>query len=272
MFNIPYRLRRQTKFEIPVGPNLADAPILDFDVDGTKIKIKIPKGTSVNYAPSRTAPSKIALSKMSFDYSLTNKPGWNSFSLLFRSWDFCGDWFLGRLGRVTAGLSIVKPDSMKHGTSFFHPSVFEAALTDYFFYRYGDEIDRDEKTQDWLVPLDWVTSHQATSFSVLFKAVRTLPNHPEGTVCYFSCPIDDDKIVIMACGIARFPVFIHSVTSPEKNINEWVSDEPMLEFVGQLLRGVQVELSSHALQRRSKALECSPGAEVSREFSPVKFI
>lgn len=272
MFNVPYRLRKQKRFEIPVGPNLVNAPVLDFDLDGTKVILKIPKGTSVNYVPSRTAPSKISLSKATFENSLTNKQGWNAFPILFRSWDFCGNWFLGRLGRVTAGLSIFKPASLKQGTSLFHPRVFESALADYFFYRFGDETDKEAKTQDWLVPVDWSLMPQANSSAVMFKAVRTLPNHPERIISYFLCPIDTDKILLMESTIARFPVYIHSPASPEKNINDWVSDEPMLNFVDELLRGIQIELSPEALVRQREALAQMPDAVLSQEFLPVKFI
>lgn len=272
MFNFPYRLRKQSKFEVPVGPKITSAPLLKFDLDGTKIKIKIPAGNSKNYYRSSTAARNIKLTPSLFDYYITNKPGWNCFSLLFRSWDFCGDWFLGRLGRVTANLVILKPTSLKPDASFFHPSVFEAGLADNLKYRFGDEIDQEEKTQDWLVPVDWKLMPQVNSLAVMFKAERTLPNHPERMICYFSCPIDNDKILVLSCTITRFPVFINSTSTPEKNINDWVSDQPMREFVDQLLRGIQVDLSLEALQRQSKALEASPDAVLSQEFLPIKFI
>jgi hypothetical protein len=271
VFNFSIKLRRQSAFESPKGPGVAGAKKSRFFVNGTSIECLVPGGASRRHAGIFTARRELRIDNSSFEPLRIKNYDWLYFPLIHRDWDFCGDWFLGRMGVVNFGVNLLFPSKFS-GKSLFHPKVFEAAISDYMWLEYGADMDESGKVQDWLVPSDWQVKKFADGNDyALFKAIRRAPLRVNSPVYHFFAPVAPDWMVAGFAQINRYNVYLANSGKAEPNLDNWVDAKPFEALSQMLMENIEVKLSPEAAgQRRESLVGVDQG--LAKDFQPIKFV
>ncbi|HWV15846.1 MAG TPA: hypothetical protein VN030_10485 [Cellvibrio sp.] len=155
MFYVPYKFRRQTEYCSPKGPDLKWAPWVHFSVNGTDIKLKVPRHNITSPMETDYPRRRYTLDSHHFENHRRSKDGWMSRSVIAHGWNFNGPWFIGRLAHVRMYANILTPSDANERLSFFHPRAFEAGIADFMTYIYGEDISQDKKKiQEWFAPMN----------------------------------------------------------------------------------------------------------------------
>ena len=274
MFYWPYKLRRQTSYIIPRGPNFNRAPVIATTVNGTDISLKAPLNRSTSYLKPINPRKSLLLRDNDFKTFRIDEPGWEYFTLISRRWDFNGPWFTGRVGRLSLYANVMRRINHSQDVSFFHPRAFEATVSDLLTFHHAHETSRNKTVQDWLAPVDWEPLGGLGCIAARFYAATNTEVRRSERCRYLFLPISDRYLLQISIPITRVLPFINSSVKPEADTDAWISEEPMKALADQILDSLQVRLSPEAEQQQAKALKNLTFEErvLIKEFPPLKWI
>jgi len=271
MFNLPYKFRQQTEYCTPKGPSIKWAPWLRFSVNGTEIKLKVPRHTIYNM-DSLTPRRRYTLNSYDFNRHVQGKIGWEALSLLARGWRFNGPWFIGSLARLNMYAMVITPTKVNESISFFHPRALESGIADYLTYRYGDDFSPTQKDiQSWLAPMNWRPLINHPCLVVSCDALGNKAMNYDGMDRFLFFPVSDQHILAIKFHIARANVYIHSNIKPESDKDKWVNSAPMEQLATDIINSLNIILSPEAKQQQEKALMGLADKSLVKEFPPLKW-
>lgn len=269
MFNLPYKLRPQTEYCSPKGPDIQWAPWLRFSINGTEIKLKVPRHT-ISLMDPLTPRRRYTLHRHDFNRHVQGKPGWEALALLARGWHFNGPWFLGSLGRLYMYAMVVTPSEVNENLSFFHPRALESGIADYLTYRYGDQLS-PKGEQMWFAPVNWqpLIGHPCIAAYCDVDANRAINRDILDRFLFF--PLSDRHLLAVDLEITRPLVYIGSNKDPERDKDKWIDRAPMERLAMDIINSLEITLSPEAKQQQEQALAGLADRSLVKEFPPLKW-
>jgi len=269
MFYWPKRIRAQTGFLRPKGPDFSAAEKKTVDLSGTKISFRIPQSNAQSKAFEVDPKNEYDLNQLQTDGFGVEGSRWRSQELIRRSWDFYGPWFTGHLGSVDMYAGIFLPKQPTNELNFFTPNVFEAGIKNYLSLKYGNDFSVQGDQQSWLVPQNWRQQPAMPCLAARFDAMVNKNVHDDGMVSFLVFPLSKKHLFIAYCVMSRNNVFTTKV--PKPSVDEWIDQSPFIELSNQILDSVQVTLSSQAQFDQEEALGNSVDKSLVKQFPPIKW-
>jgi hypothetical protein len=274
MFYLPFKLRSQTSYTVPKGPNFKWASVVKTCINGTHISLTTPSSRKVFEEEPVTPRKTIFLRNNDFKPDNLDNREWEYFTVIARSWSFNGPWFTGQAGALRLHVSVMRRLNHNPQVSYFHPRAFEATIADLMHFYHAGSPHYNKKIQRWYVPVDWTPLKNFPSVAAKFDAVRNPDVGRPERYRYLFMPISDEYLLQVSMPITRVLPFIRSSAIPEDDTDKWISEEPMKELADQILNSLQVRLSPEAEQQQAKALERLSLEErvLVKEFPPLKWV
>jgi hypothetical protein len=269
MFYWPKRIRTQTGFLRPKGPDFTSAEKKHIDLSGIKISLRVPKNNTQSAICAVDPHEEYDLSQLRTDTIGIEGDKWRSQELIRRSWDFYGPWFTGHLGSVDFYAGIFVPKQPTNELNFYSPRVLEAGITNYLKLKYGNDFSLSGDQQSWLVPQNWRQQPNMPCLAARFDAVVNKNVHDDGMVSFLVFPVSRKHLFIAYCVMSRINVFTNKV--PKPSVDEWIDQLPLIELSNQVLDSVEVTLSPQALIEQEEALHSSDVKSLSKRFPPLKW-
>ena len=269
MFYWPKRIRTQTGFLRPKGPDFKDAEKKTIDISGTRISVGIPQNNTQSKVGAVDPKSEYDLAQLQTDVVGLEGSKWRSQELIRRSWDFYGPWFTGNLGSVDMYAGIFLPKQPTSELNFFSPKVLEAGITNYLTLRYANDFCVERDQQSWLVPQNWRQQPNMPCLAARFDAIVNKNVHDDGMVSFLIFPLSRKHLFISYCVMSRINVFTSKV--PKPTVDEWIDQFPFIELSNRVLNSVQVALSPQSQLEQEKALRDSNEKSLVKRFPPLKW-
>lgn len=272
MFYAPYKFRRQTEYCSPKGPNINWAPWRRFSINGTEIKLKVPRHKSRSPMETQSPRVHYELNKDQFEDYRNNKNRWQALGIIARGWDFNGPWFIGTRASMDMHAVIITPKVNNSSLSFFHPRAFESGITDFMAYLYSDKISSVDKSQHmWLTPMNWQPLLNHPCIAVQFDALANKAVKHDGMNRFLFFPLTDQHILMIKFPITRHNFYIYPNTEAELHTDKWINNAPMEQLATDIIHSLKITLSPEAKQQQEKALAGLPDSSLIREFPPIKW-
>ena len=269
MFYWPKRIRTQTGFLRPKGPDFDSSEKKVIDLSGTQISLRVPKNNAQSNVYAVDPKSEYDLTQLQTDVLGVDGGKWRSQELIRRSWDFYGPWFTGHLGSVDMYAGIFSPKQPTSELNFFNPKVLEAGITNYLTSKYGNDFSVQGDQQSWLVPQNWRQQPNMPCLAARFDAVVNKNVYDDGMVSFLIFPVSKKHLFIAYCVMSRNNVFTNKV--PKPSVDEWIDQLPFIELSNCVLDSVQITLSSQAQFEQQEALYCSDDKSLVKRFPPLKW-
>ena len=269
MFYWPTRIRSQTGFLRPKGPEFSEAENKNIDISGTKVSVNIPQNKTQSNVAAVDPRSEYDLAQLQTDVFGVEGGKWRSQELIRRSWDFYGPWFTGNLGSVDMYAGIFSPKQPTNELNFFNPKVFEAGITNYLTLKYGSDFSVDGDQQSWLAPQNWRQQPNLSCLAARFDVVVNKNVHDDGMASFLIAPIGKKHLFITYCVISRVNVFTNKI--PKPTVDEWIDQFPLIELANNVLDSVQITLSEQAKTEREEALSGLENKFLTKRFPPLKW-
>ncbi|HWV15847.1 MAG TPA: hypothetical protein VN030_10490 [Cellvibrio sp.] len=248
------------------------APWLQFSVNGTEIKLKVPRHNARSPMETDYPKRRYTLDWRIFEKYRMGKDGWRGCSLIARAWDFNGAWFIGSRAEVSMYANIITPSEVNEGLSFFHPRAFESGIASFMTYLYGNDISQYKKgVQKWFAPMNWQPLLLHPCIAVQFDAVENAEVAGDRTERYLFFPLSDHHLLKVEFSISRNNVWIGSNSDPERDTSKWINNAPMEQLASDIINTLQITLSPEAKQQQEKALAGLADTALVKEFSPIKW-
>lgn len=270
MFYWPKRIRNQTGFLKPKGPDFSESENKSFDISGTTISLEVPPNKTQSKIEAVDPKSEYDLTQLQTDVFGVEGGKWRSQEIIRRSWDFYGPWFTGILGSVDLYAGIFSPKQPTDELNFFNPRVFEAGITNYLTLKFGNDFSVDGDQQSWLAPQSWRQQHSISGIAARFDAVVNKNVHDDGLVSFLIFPVGKKHLCIFYCVINRINVFTNKV--PKPTVDEWIDQSPFIDLTNQVLDSVRVTLSPQALATREEALGEILDRKLIKRFMPLRWV
>lgn len=274
MFYWPFKLRTQTSYTVPKGPNFKWASVVKTSINGTDLSLATPSSRKIFDEEPVTPRKTIFLRNNDFRPDNIDKREWEYFRVIARSWSFNGPWFTGQAGALRLRVNVLRRLNHNPQVSYFHPRAFEATIADLMHFYHAGSPYYNKKIQRWYAPVDWTPLTNFPCVAAKFDAVINPDvGHPE-RYRYLFLPISDEYLLRISARITRVLPFIHSSVEAEDDIDAWISEEPMKELADKILDSLRVQLSPEAEQQQAKALESLSLEErvLIKEFPPLKWV
>ena len=249
-----------------IGPNIDQAKSYIFRIDGSELKINLPKHhSSLKYPTPRTPKREYSLDNYYLENSIPSKNGWGSLVCAARSWDFYGPVFAGELGTLSMVATVDTSRNNKPATSYFHPRYFEQLVAEYVTYHHGEAIYQE--SQDWLAPSYW---KPISRFDCVCASFQVRPAY--GIQQYeivLMLPISDTKLFTL-----HFTLdwqFVSSSSTPYSNTTEQHDISNMEQLCKDIIDSLEIKLSDKALAQQNAALNGLEDTSLVSEYPPLKW-
>ncbi|RYY77006.1 MAG: hypothetical protein EOO52_05815 [Gammaproteobacteria bacterium] len=270
MFYWPKRIRTQTGFLRPKGPDFSSAEKKIVDLSGTQIIFRVPQNNTQSSSCTVDPHNEYDLSQLQTDIVGIGGDKWRSQELIRRSWDFYGPWFTGHLGSVDMYAGIFVPKQPTSELNFFNPRVLEAGITNYLTLKFGNDFSLSGDQQSWLVPQNWRQQPNMPCLAARFDAVVNKNVYDDGMVSFLIFPLSRKHLLITYCVMSRINVFTNKI--PKPTIDEWIDQMPFIELSNRVLDGLEVTLSSQAQSEQEEGLRDLENKFLVKQFPPLKWM
>lgn len=256
------KLRKAVGCQKLVGPKISQAKKFTFCIDGTMITIRIPRHKTRLPSENRTVNREIQLRSNIFNNLVSNKPGWLAYAPLIRYWDFYGPMFTGVLGDVAFNASIIRPQEIKEGVSFFHPRAFEFIIGELLNYRFADKKYLGKP--DWKAPHQWHPIHDRSIVAAKYGVVRSNGFRGDRYLCFVT-PLADQLLFYIEASIN-----VNSCTAEGGRLSTHDMSN-MDQLIDDIFSSVDITLSPEAEQQRRKALDGLEDTSLVSDYPPLKW-
>lgn len=249
---------------VPVGPSFSWARPKTVTIAGSNVTFTAPNHESgTSDLPSdynHRDPINILKDYACKDEVPDSIEHWVYGKKLNRYYGFFGPWFTGEMGLVQLYMSVIQPEFPNPDLNFFHPNVFELAVTSYLHFSYGREIDYTLDRH--IAPVNWQT---VSGLGVPAARFDLVSNRGNG--------LPDSHSFMIAIGpaqILEFYFYYYDNSSRLKGLE--VSREPMLTLINQIVESVSIELCPES-QTMCDAVKTEGNnvAQITTEFLPLKW-
>ncbi len=272
MMHVKYKLREPKKLVIPKGPNFTRAKTVICDIDGTVIKLKLPKHRPSRFSGDALMPKREyhwneIFFRSSYSEDVQVSDNWEIFELIQNSWAFYGSWFTGELAEIRMYATLVKPVNYENDDfSLFHPRAFENIIGDYLTNQFSMRVRESMGNRHkYIAPLNWQPLTGLPVVAVRLQVEADAAVHNQATQYFAFFPITDKVMLVMQFNTSRH------LNLPQKELDKITSTTTMIELIGNVINNVQLTLSPQALAQQKAALTGLDDASLIKEFLPLKW-
>lgn len=248
---------------IPKGPNFNWGRTIKVLVAGNELKLRLPR-----HAP-RSCEKQFRINGDVVHNNFSVRPAqdvmaddcWEFFEGIFRQWRFNGPWFSGDAGAVNFCFQVVEPVEPYAKVSFFHPNVFEQALTAYLSSRF--EHKENDGRSLWQGPVNWSRRDCLPVFSACFDV---LPVRAGAPVHYYVFPVGDHYLAEITF------TFDQACAGFMAEKDQKINREPMWELVNNILGSMTLTLSPENQAKVDKIRAECPAYALSETFPPLQWL
>ncbi|MFA7554494.1 MAG: hypothetical protein WCY88_09620 [Spongiibacteraceae bacterium] len=260
------KLRQVNEPCILTGLTIRQAKHYSFTLDGTRISLKVPKHNTELLAEPVSPKTHYDIEGVHLKEMINTRDGWGALGSVFRSCDFYGPIFGGRLASMSTSVAIVTPRKIEDKVSFFHPRSFEYGVGQLLAFEHGDEhlIDR----QAWLAPIEWQPLTQFESVAARFNVE---PNSLRHTECRcLALPITNHHLLELKFVINWNVDYQNDNISKEEERN-WLDRRNIYQLIDDVIDSLEVTLSDEARAQQAKALEGLNDTSLTTSYPPIDF-
>ncbi len=272
MFHVPLKLRAQTVPCSPRGPEFSKSQSVMFKIDGCEIAFRAPKHKAESHHTPINSIESYSTSRIQWKDLVGGKDKWRSFCPQYRVWDFYGPMFSGRCASVSFSVNIIRQLKPNNEISFFHPRVFESAISSILTDIHFSDLDREHQRQRWYSPVNWEPVENFPCCAVVFE-VQPNKKYFSGNMeknLYF--PISNDLLACMNFNVSRPGVVQADDEKNDISIDEWVDINPMISLVDDVMNSVELKLSKESEMLRDQAIVDLDDRALTKVFPPINWL
>ena len=270
-FPLSLGFKQTYDYVVPKGPYFSALKQLGWRFGDSEFSFSAPSTNRVwgnsRYA-RKAAVRNFAMSKDVLKLSLENYSpsfmptlSWQYNRFFVREWIFVGPWFSGEKASLSMFIEVVgKSQDHQFEGSFFHPRVFESAVSDWLDAYYG--YRKSGSKAAFGGPVDWrILDISDTVKSVRFE-IQKIEASKENPKIYqhVMMPIAHDRFINISFNFSGL-----------RRVEKYLDTTPVFELCDSIINSFKLKIGPATLSERNKVANTCPDMDVTPEFGELQW-